>query len=79
MEGKLRGQTALVTGGNTGIGAAICRALGSEGANVAINYVSHPELADGADLDPHFQPDCMAGDLFHFKNLVAKFSSKDFY
>lgn len=32
----LSGQTALVTGGATGIGAAICAALASAGANVAV-------------------------------------------
>lgn len=46
MNISLKGQTALVTGGNTGIGAAICEALGEAGANVVINYHSHKEQAD---------------------------------
>src|SRR5512132_1429823 len=37
---KLKGRTALVTGGSRGIGRAIALALGEEGADVAINYVS---------------------------------------
>ncbi|MEP7161126.1 MAG: SDR family oxidoreductase, partial [Dermatophilaceae bacterium] len=40
----LRGRTVVVTGANTGIGAAIARACGAAGANVVIDYVVHPEL-----------------------------------
>jgi glucose 1-dehydrogenase len=42
----LKGQTALVTGGNSGIGRAIALALGQAGANVVINYVAKPEEAE---------------------------------
>lgn len=42
---KLQGQSALVTGANSGIGKACAIALGNEGANVAVNYVTHPETA----------------------------------
>ena len=35
----LKGQTALVTGANSGIGRAIAVALGRAGANVVVNYV----------------------------------------
>lgn len=45
MEIRLDGKRALVTGGNSGIGAAITNALSEAGAKVAINYVSHPEVA----------------------------------
>ena len=34
------GRTALVTGGSRGIGSAISRMLGAQGARVAVNYVS---------------------------------------
>lgn len=43
---KLKGQSALVTGANSGIGEAVAIALGNAGANVVINYVTHPENAD---------------------------------
>ncbi|MBI2016384.1 MAG: SDR family NAD(P)-dependent oxidoreductase, partial [Candidatus Rokubacteria bacterium] len=43
----LRGQKALVTGANSGIGEGIARALGVAGASVVVNYVSKPEVAAG--------------------------------
>src|SRR5678816_2781433 len=42
----LQGQTALVTGANSGIGRAIAIALGRAGANVVVNYVTRPEDAE---------------------------------
>ena len=41
----LKGQKALVTGANSGIGAGIARALGAAGASVVVNYVANPEAA----------------------------------
>lgn len=42
---KLAGQTALVTGANSGIGAGVAKSLGQAGANVVINYVTKPDDA----------------------------------
>lgn len=42
---KLKGQSALVTGANSGIGKAVAIALANEGANLVVNYVSRPEDA----------------------------------
>ena len=40
MESDFSGKTILVTGGSRGIGRAAALRLGSEGARVAVNYVS---------------------------------------
>lgn len=40
------GQTAIVTGANSGLGEAIAIALGRDGANVVVNYITHPEIAE---------------------------------
>jgi 3-oxoacyl-[acyl-carrier protein] reductase len=42
----LQGRTAFVTGGSRGIGAAIARALGEHGADVAVNYHSNAAAAE---------------------------------
>ncbi len=45
---KFAGKTAIVTGGSRDIGRAVCVKLGSEGANVVINYNSNEDDADAA-------------------------------
>ncbi len=46
MQIDLKGKRVLITGGNTGLGAAMVTAFGAEGAKVAVNYVVHPEDAE---------------------------------
>lgn len=47
----LKGQIALVTGANSGIGEACVRHLAAAGASVAINYVTAPDKADAITND----------------------------
>jgi glucose 1-dehydrogenase len=42
---RLAGKSVLVTGSSEGIGAAVAARLAQEGADVAINYRSHPQDA----------------------------------
>jgi len=46
VNASLQGQTAVVTGANSGIGKATARALAAAGASVVVNYVVHPEAAE---------------------------------
>jgi 3-oxoacyl-[acyl-carrier protein] reductase len=45
MSPQLKDKKALVTGGSRGIGAAIVKRLASEGAHVALTYISKPYQA----------------------------------
>jgi glucose 1-dehydrogenase len=47
----LKGQKALVTGANSGIGQGVALALGLAGADVVVNYVSRPDAAEAVVAD----------------------------
>lgn len=43
---SLKGKVAIVTGGNSGIGATIVLELAKQGANIVIDYIVHPEATE---------------------------------
>lgn len=43
---SLKGQTAIVTGANSGIGEGVVRHLAAAGASVVINYITNQEYAE---------------------------------
>jgi glucose 1-dehydrogenase len=51
MPQPLKGQTALVTGAASGIGAGVARALGAAGASVVVNYVTNPDAAEEVAIE----------------------------
>ncbi|MHB9033470.1 MAG: SDR family NAD(P)-dependent oxidoreductase [Anaerolineae bacterium] len=46
MSLRLQNKVAIVTGGSRGIGAAVCKAYGRDGARVVVNYLHNADLAE---------------------------------
>ena len=65
--GKLRGRVAFVTGGTRGIGAAICRSLGTQQATVAAGYARNSaqakEFADDFEQQLGVRPSLHQGNV----------------
>ncbi|MFN7939793.1 MAG: SDR family oxidoreductase [Bryobacteraceae bacterium] len=78
MGTTLAGKVALITGGSRGIGAAIVRALGSEGADVAFSYMSSASRAEELVRELQAQGNRAAcyqadqGDTHQVEGLVEK-------
>jgi glucose 1-dehydrogenase len=83
----LKGQKALVTGANSGIGQAVALALARAGADVVVNYVSRPEAAEavvteasryGANMYAH-QADVRKEDQVQalFRTMIQEFGTID--
>lgn len=65
----LKGQKALVTGANSGIGQAVALALARAGADVVVNYVSRPEAAEAVVKEASH---CGAGVYAHRANVARE-------
>ncbi|MEM1124739.1 MAG: SDR family oxidoreductase [Bacteroidota bacterium] len=67
---RLKNQTCIVTGGSSGIGAAIAKAIGQEGANVVVNYYSGGDAATEIAAEIEASSDC--GNAMTFQADVSK-------
>ena len=67
---RLAGQTCIVTGASSGIGAAVARAIGQEGANVIVNYYSDAESAE--EIAHEISEHNLCGDAIPIKCDVSK-------
>lgn len=71
VRGLLRGKTACITGGTTGIGRAIALEYIRQGANIAVNHLDLPSddglrksmMEEAADMKNQAQEDVPIGDL----------------
>ena len=67
MDLNLKGKTAIITGGTTGLGAGICDVLAEEGMNIIANYLFDPEGAErfAKELSAKYGTKCVAmyGDI----------------
>lgn len=69
--GRLAGQTAVVTGASRGIGRAIALKLASEGASVVINYQGSKERAEAVKAEIEEQ----GGTAYLYQCNVADFGA----
>lgn len=64
--GKLKGRTAIITGGDSGIGRAVAVAFAKEGANIVISYYDeHTDAETTKQAIEHYGSSCLLipGDL----------------
>lgn len=72
----LKGKTALITGGNQGIGWAVAEAFSQHGVRVVVNYPDDARYPDRLDA---LGPDALAirGDVGKLADIEALFASLD--
>ncbi|MDX1530055.1 MAG: SDR family NAD(P)-dependent oxidoreductase, partial [Rhodothermales bacterium] len=64
MTGGLTGRVALITGGNSGIGAATARALAAHGAAVTVHFLgAAEEVSDGVSVEHTVRGESAARDV----------------
>lgn len=68
---KLKGKTALITGGGTGIGAAIARRFAEEGAKVCISGRRREKLDQTTQTLPKGMALAFPGDVSKYKDIKA--------
>lgn len=86
---RLKGQTCIVTGGSSGIGLAIAKSIGMEGANVVVNYYSDKKSAKKVAAEIEAMSECGSAMVFKadvskekevtamFKKTIKKFGTVD--
>ncbi len=67
---RLCNQTCIVTGANSGLGEAVAYAVGREGANVIVNYITHPEVAE--EIAHRISEDSECGEAIAIQCDVSK-------
>lgn len=86
---RLKDQTCIVTGASSGIGRAVAKSMGMEGANVVVNYYDGKEEAEEVANWIKKDPSCGEVIVFHcdvskekdveamFKKAVSHFGTVD--
>ena len=76
--GKLKGKTAIITGGDSGIGRAAAIAYAKEGADIAVMYLDeHKDAEETKERIEQEGAECLlipgdVGDEAHCKSSVEK-------